>query len=175
MWGLPFQFQNSFCFKRLTLQNYACKCCPHPLNQIGPPLGWKWFFIERILITQKTYFLMLDKKKKIIKVFFWNLIFSLIYYRTDSVYKSQCPYVCFSVCLFVRPSHPRNHASWRIRDLWSMGVSQILAYLWTFEFLHLMIFSVFQKNRVFGYSRSTLLCTYWTCYKGEGLWLWLFL
>ena len=33
------------------------------------------------------------------------------------------------VCLFVCPSHPRNHASRRIRDLWSKGVSLILAYL----------------------------------------------
>ena len=37
--------------------------------------------------------------------------------------------VAMSVCLSFCPSHPRNHASRRIRDLWSKGVSLILAYL----------------------------------------------
>ena len=37
--------------------------------------------------------------------------------------------VRLSVCLSVCGSHPRNHASRRIRDLWSKGVSLILAYL----------------------------------------------
>ena len=37
--------------------------------------------------------------------------------------------VAMSVCLSVCPSHPRNHASRRIRDLWSKGISLILAYL----------------------------------------------
>ena len=36
--------------------------------------------------------------------------------------------VRLSVSLSVCPSHPRNHASRRIRDLWSKGVSLILAY-----------------------------------------------
>ena len=38
-------------------------------------------------------------------------------------------FVCLFVSLSVCPSHPRNHASRRIRDLWSKGVSLILAYL----------------------------------------------
>ena len=40
---------------------------------------------------------------------------------------------------------PGNHASWWIRDLWSKGVSLILAYfLWVFAFW--MIFFRFSKN-----------------------------
>ena len=54
VWGLPFWFQNSFCFWFWTLQNYACKFWP-PKNHNGPPLWWKiWKFVGMlILIAQK--------------------------------------------------------------------------------------------------------------------------
>ena len=59
-------------------------------------------------------------------------------------------------CWFCLTKHGWNHASRWIRDLWSKGVSLILAYLWRFWIFALwMIFSVFQKNLFFGYSWST--------------------
>ena len=48
--------------------------------------------------------------------------------QADSFYKLRCPYVCLCVC----PSHPGNHASQWIKDLWSKVVSLILTYLQTF-------------------------------------------
>ena len=47
-WGLPFWFQNCFCFKFLTLRNTACKIWP-PLNHKGPPLWWKIWKIVGLL------------------------------------------------------------------------------------------------------------------------------
>ena len=53
---------------------------------------------------------------------------------------------------------PGNHASRWIRVLWLKGVSLILAYLQTFlSFCVLDDFFLFKKNRVLGYSWSTLL------------------
>ena len=53
---------------------------------------------------------------------------------------------------------PGNHASPWIRDLWSKGVSLILAYFQTFlSFCVLDDFFHLKKNRVFGYSWFTLL------------------
>ena len=52
------------------------------------------------------------------------------------------------VCWFCLTKHGGNHASRWIRDLWSKGVSLILAYIsrrfWLFAFW--MIFSLFQKK-----------------------------
>ena len=57
---------------------------------------------------------------------------------------------------FCLATHGRNHTSRWIRDLWSEGVSLLLAYLKMFlSFAFWVIFSVFQKNQVFGYSWST--------------------
>ena len=49
VWGLPFWFQNCFCFKFWTLQNYAGKFWP-PQNHKGPPLWWKFWKIVGMLI-----------------------------------------------------------------------------------------------------------------------------
>ena len=47
----------------------------------------------------------------------------------QSISRDVRMFVSLSLCPSLCPSHPRNHASRRIRDLWSKGVSLILAYL----------------------------------------------
>ena len=86
--------------------------------------------------------------------------------------------VAMSVCVCECVSHPGNDASQWSRDLWSKGVSLILAYLHfkkkSFSYNNFFAF-VLKLFRVFG---ASLLCTslLWTSLlwiMGEGLWLWL--
>ena len=88
----------------------------------------------------------------ILKMSFWYWTVEWLFEHLKKIYQSYDPHrsrdLVFPVCgIFtesalrpiqsvsrdvrppVRPSHPRNHASRRIRDLWSKGVSLILAYL----------------------------------------------
>ena len=64
---------------------------------------------------------------------------------------------------FCLTKHGGNHASWWIRDLWSKGISVILAYLYTFwVFPFWIIFFCFYLFFGFVYSWSTLL--WYRCY-----------
>ena len=80
------------------------------------------------------------RRNKIIKnrthnIFFFTQFLVLVIFTESALRPIQsisCDvrlFVCLSLCLWLCPSHPRNHASRRIRDLWSKGVSLILAYL----------------------------------------------
>ena len=59
-------------------------------------------------------------------------------------------FVSLSLCLSLCLSHPRNHASRRIRDLWSKGISLILAYL-HFAFLFLIFDGFFRFSKKSGF------------------------
>ena len=79
-----------------------------------------------------------------LKILVWN--FSKI-----AAQKKVCLF-----CWFCLTKHGGNHASRWIRDVWSNGVSLILAYLYTFlSFCVLDDFFRFSKNLVFGYSWAT--------------------
>ena len=83
---------------------------------------------------------MVLKERPHNKEFFFNILISPLQLKKivftesalrpiQSISRDVRLSVCLCVCLFVCGSHPRNHASRRIRDLWSKGVSLILAYL----------------------------------------------
>ena len=73
----------------------------------------------------------------------WSQIWTFVFV---SSIKSPREKISFFVCWFCLTKHGGNHASRWIRDLWSKGISLILASLDVFEFLRFGWFFPLKKN-----------------------------
>ena len=115
---------NPFRGNSTPLQPNRPNICSEFNKSYDPLDGYLSSFFGGLMPSSKTFFGPLGRRSKIFFITRWifkeSALWPIISISRD---------VRMFVCVFVCPSHPGNHASRWIRDLWSKGVSLILAYL----------------------------------------------